>query len=392
MVIVRVHLLAIVLACGFAALALAEPPEQITEQEWAAIQQAEAARVAAIEKVYGTVVAVYGPDKQGGGSGVLIDPQGYALTNYHVVAAAGSTGTAGLADGKLYPWELIGVDPGGDLALIQLHRDDPFPWAPLGDSHQVRVGDWAMAMGNPFLLAEDQKPTVTLGVVSGVHRYQPGVGVNELVYGDCLQVDSSINPGNSGGPLFNLHSQIIGVNGRGSFEERGRVNVGLGYAISSRQMQRFLPDLLAAKTAQHGALDAVFGLRNGRVICHTINLDSPAAAAGLKLGDELIRWNGNAVRTANEFTNVISTLPADWPVTFVVRRGDEEQTITLRLLPLPYRGKPSTDSPRPADPNAERTPEELPLAIRKSVEERNRAACRLLDERWRKLVSLEPDS
>src|SRR5687768_1391889 len=134
-----------------------------------------------------------------------------------------------------------------------------------------------MAMGNPFVLAEDQRPTVTLGIVSGVNRFQEGSGMNQLVYGNCIQVDSSINPGNSGGPLFNSAGQIIGINGRGSFEERGRVNVGLGYAISVNQVKNFIPELLATKIAQHGTLDAVFGNRSGQVICHTLNLDSPVA-------------------------------------------------------------------------------------------------------------------
>src|SRR5207237_5136646 len=133
------------------------------------------------------------------------------------------------------------------------------------------VGDWSMAMGNPFVLAEDQHPTVTLGIVSGTHRYQPGDGLNTLVYGNCIQVDSSINPGNSGGPLFNLRGEVIGINGRGSFEERGRVNVGLGYAISSKQIKNFIPELLATKIVQHGTLDTVFGNPQAGVLCHHLN-------------------------------------------------------------------------------------------------------------------------
>ncbi|MCU0879162.1 MAG: trypsin-like peptidase domain-containing protein, partial [Pirellulaceae bacterium] len=214
----------------------AEPASAIESSDLAAVKAAEAARIRAIDSVYGAVVAIYGNDRQGGGSGVLFDPAGYALTNHHVVAAAGDNGWAGLADGKLYRWKLIGTDPGGDVAIIQLAGTEPFPTAPLGDSERVRVGDWAMAMGNPFTLAEDQRPTVTLGIVSGVHRFQEGSGLNQLVYGNCIQVDSSINPGNSGGPLFNLQGEVIGINGRGSFQERGRVNVGLGYAISSNQV------------------------------------------------------------------------------------------------------------------------------------------------------------
>lgn len=326
--------------CLGARVAWAEP---LNPSELAQVKAAEETRIQAIQAVYGAVVAIYGNDRQGGGSGVLFDESGYALTNHHVVAAAGVSGWAGLADGKLYRWRLVGADPGGDVAIIQLQGKDRFPTAPLGDSTKVRVGDFAMAMGNPFVLAEDQQPTVTLGIVSGVERFQPGSGMNQLVYGNCIQVDSSINPGNSGGPLFNLHGQVIGINGRGSFEERGRVNVGLGYAISANQCQTFVPELLSTKIAQHGTLDAIFGTREGKVICHTLNLDAPIARLGLQLGDELLAFEKQPIRTANQFTNLLSMLPAGWPceVTFT-REGNEPRTVFVRLTALPY------ESARPA--------------------------------------------
>ena len=139
----------------------AEPSEtELTGEQLDLVKAAEAARINAIAKVYGAVAAIYGNDRQGGGSGVLFDEAGFALTNHHVVAGAGVEGWAGLADGKLYRWKLIGTDPGGDVAIIRLAGKEKFPAAPLGDSDRVRVGDWAMAMGNPFTLAEDQKPTV----------------------------------------------------------------------------------------------------------------------------------------------------------------------------------------------------------------------------------------
>jgi S1-C subfamily serine protease len=329
----------------------AEPAEALTADERSAVRAAEEARIAAIDAVYGSVVAIYGNDRGGGGSGVLYDPAGFALTNHHVVAGAGVEGWAGLADGKLYRWRLVGTDPGGDVAIIQLQGKERFPTAPLADSERVRVGDWAMAMGNPFVLAEDQRPTVTLGIVSGVHRFQPGSGLNQLVYGNCIQVDSSINPGNSGGPLFNLHGQVIGINGRGSFEERGRVNVGLGYAISANQVRNFIPELLATKVAQHGTLDAQFGNRLGGVICQTINLDSAAAKAGLALGDRLISFEGVKIEDANQFTNLVSIYPAHWPVALTFEHEGTQKSIVVRLTPLPYepivREQPKTEGPKP---------------------------------------------
>ncbi len=317
--------------------------ETVTAEQMKLVRAAEARRVGAIDRVYGAVVAVYGENRQGGGSAVIYDPSGFALTNHHVVAGAGKSGWGGLADGKLYRWTLVGTDPGGDVAIIKLTGKDRFPAAPLGNSDLVRVGDWAMAMGNPFLLAEDQNPTATLGIVSGIKRYQPGAGLNTLVYGNCIQIDSSINPGNSGGPLFNIQGEVIGINGRGSFKERGRVNVGLGYAISSNQIKNFLPELLATKIAQHGTLDAVFDDREGKVVCETINLDAPVADLGLDLGDELLEFEGVKIDNANQFTNIISTLPAEWPAHLVFRHKGEEKDLWVRLYSLPYK----TQKPQP---------------------------------------------
>jgi serine protease Do len=347
-----------VIACSgfttsFAAAAdpITAAADTISEAELAAVRAAEASRIAAIDKVYGSVVAIYGNTRQGGGSGVLFDPGGYALTNFHVVAGAGSEGWAGLADGKLYRWDLIGMDPGGDLAIIRLKGKDRFPAAAIGDSNQVHVGQWAMAMGNPFVLAEDQKPTVTLGVVSGIQRYQFGAGGNTLIYGNCIQVDSSINPGNSGGPLFNMQGEVIGINGRGSFEERGRVNVGVGYAISAEQCKNFLPDLLATKLPMHGTLDATFGDRKAGVLCEQINLDSKIATeGGLALGDRLVEFAGHSIKTANHFHNLICTLPAGWPVEVVYEHNGRRRSAWVRLAELPYAQQPKQKRPTPRKP------------------------------------------
>lgn len=311
--------------------------DRLTEAQWTQIDAIEQQRIKAIESVVGSVLAIYGENRQGGGSGVVIDPSGIALTNHHVIMGAGISGWGGLADGQLYHWKLIGTDPGGDVSLIQLEGKDSFPFTRLGDSDQVKIGDWALAMGNPFVLTEDQYPTVTLGIVSGVHRYQPGAGANQLVYGNCIQVDSSINPGNSGGPLFNFSSQVIGINGRGSFRDRGRVNVGLGYAISSNQILNFIPDLLATKLVEHGTLDASFSDRQGKVVCSTLNQEANVAGQGLALGDELLEFEGQAIKSANQFTNLICTLPADWPAQLTIRKADQSRIeINTRLLGLPY--------------------------------------------------------
>lgn len=399
--------LAVVLAAGLAVADDVPKPARktpsLTAEELNDVRAAESARVAAIGRAYPTVVAIYGNDRQGGGSGVLFDPAGYALTNHHVIAGAGESGWAGLADGKLYRWQLMGTDPGGDVAIIHLQGRNDFAHAPLADSETVRVGDWAMAMGNPFLLAEDQRPTVTLGVVSGVHRFQPGEANNMLVYGNCLQVDTSINPGNSGGPLFNILGHIIGINGRCSFEERGRVNVGLGYAISSNQARQFVPDLLATKLAQHGTLDVIFGTRTAGVVCQSMNLSSPAARAGLQLGDRIVSFEGVPIKTANELTNWISTFPADWPVSLTYERDGEQKTIRVRLTALPYnipkqpepkpegpkKDEPKKDEPPPGEQARPMSPDPLARYSEGKIRwlDRNQAVCKTWIARWRKSLN-----
>src|SRR5690349_7025469 len=133
--------LSLVLLLVVASLSLAQvKPAEIAVDDLAAVKAAEGARIAVISKVYGSVVAIYGNDRKGGGSGVLYDPAGYALTNHHVVAAAGDEGWAGLADGKLYRWKLLGTDPGGDVAIIRLQGRTDFSPAPIGDSETVKVG------------------------------------------------------------------------------------------------------------------------------------------------------------------------------------------------------------------------------------------------------------
>src|SRR5262245_48251629 len=158
---------------------------------WAAdladVKKAEAERIAVVAKVRPAVTAVFSASMEGGGSGVVIDPDGYALTNFHVVSDNKAL-KCGLADGVLYDAVLVGLDKVGDVALIKLlpkekikgpdgkEIDKPFPFVALGDSDAVQPGDWSLAMGNPFLLAADFTPTVTFGIVSGTHRYQYPAG------------------------------------------------------------------------------------------------------------------------------------------------------------------------------------------------------------------------
>ena len=146
-------------------------PEARAADVPATVREAEATRVATVARIAPAVLAVYQRSTPGGGSGVLITHDGYALTNFHVVGED-QFFKCGLNDGNLYDAVLVGVDPTGDVALIKLQGRDDFPTATWGDSDAVRVGDWVFVLGNPFLLASDFQPTTTYGIVSGVHRYQ----------------------------------------------------------------------------------------------------------------------------------------------------------------------------------------------------------------------------
>ncbi len=292
----------------FAAGSDTSGPDELGEA-LAIVRDAEAKRVALIDRIAPSVVCVYDKGERGGGSGVLIDPEGYGLTNFHVVRGmmGDRRGRGGLNNGWVYDIEVLGVDPIGDVAMFRMLGRDRFPFTSLGDSGLVRAGDTAIVLGNPFVLSEDQSPSVSYGIVTGTQRYQGGTkGV--LTYTDCLQVDAPINPGNSGGPLYNDAGEIIGINGRISINTRGRLNVGFGYAISSNQIARFVPTLRAGLLARHGTmslgLDDVEGV--GLVI-QEVPRGRAGDRAGLMPGDVLVAFDGQPTPTLNRYVSLMGT-------------------------------------------------------------------------------------
>jgi len=340
---------AVVISCATAAWAQ-EPLDP-------ALAKAEQERIEAIAKASRTAVSVFARGGRGGGSGVVITPDGYALTNFHVSKPAGNHMKCSMADGRLYDAVIVGIDPTGDVALIKLLGRDDFPHAELADSDEVKVGDFCFAVGNPFLLATDFQPTVTWGIVSGVHRYQYPAGTL-LEYADCIQTDASINPGNSGGPLFNAKGQLIGINGRGSFEKRGRVNVGVGYAISINQIKHFMGYLRSGRIVDHATL----GVRassgdEGRVVVTEILDTSDAYRRGMRYGDVITAFGGRPINTVNAFKNVLGIFPKGWraPITFL-HDGKEISTF-VRLqgvhskeeLIKKISGRPQMPQPKPGD-------------------------------------------
>jgi S1-C subfamily serine protease len=291
----------------------------------------ETSRIAAISKAKVSAVSVFVPGGAGGGSGVVIDPQGFALTNFHVSSPAGSFMRCGMSDGNLYDAVIVGVDPVGDLALIKLFGPDEFPTAVLGDSRRAQSGDWCMVIGNPFLLATNLQPSVSWGILSGVERYQYPAGTL-LEYADCLQTDAAINPGNSGGPLYDANGDLLGIVGRASFEKRGRVNVGVGYAISIQQAKNFLGYLHSGRIVDHATLGAtVVTDPDGGVRVSNILESSDAYRRGLRYSAEILEVDGRPVETANDVQNILATLPNLWRVKLSYRLEDKTVSTLVRL-------------------------------------------------------------
>jgi len=330
---------------------------------------AEQARIAAISKAVKTAVAVFANEGNGGGSGVVISPDGYTLTNFHVAQPAGSYMRCGMADGRLYDAVIVGIDPTGDVALIKLLGRDDFPTAVMANSDDVKIGDWCFAVGNPFLLATDFQPTVTYGIVSGTHRYQPPAGTL-LEYTDCIQTDAAINPGNSGGPLFNANGDLIGINGRGSFEKRGRVNVGVGYAISINQVKNFLGCLKSGRIVDHATLGATVAMgERGSVRVSNILESSDAYHRGLRYDDEIISFAGRPIDSPNAFKNILGIFPKGWQVPIVFRHDGQQRIATVRLTGVhgeeeliqlltrkPKQEEEPPEGPRPGQPGEPKRP------------------------------------
>jgi len=317
-----------------------------------AVIEAQNRRIAVVDTVAPAVVAIFGASGGGGGSGILISPDGYALTNFHVTSSVGNFMKCGLNDGVLYDAVIVGIDPTGDVALIKLLGRDDFPTSLLGDSDTLKVGDWVFAMGNPFLLATEFQPTVTYGIVSGVHRYQYPARTF-LEYTDCIQVDASINPGNSGGPLFNDGGELVGINGRASFEKRGRVNSGAAYAISINQIKHFMDHLRSGRIVDHATLGATVSTEpDGSVVIAGILKESEAYRRGLRLDDEIVSFAGRPIRSVNQFKNILGIFPKGWKLPLVYRHEGRKHEIHVRLRGLHHKSKlmPQQRRPRQLEP------------------------------------------
>ena len=234
-------------------------------------------------------------------SGFIISPDGYVVTNNHVVAPGNRQATVEairvtLPDRKEYVAKLVGRDTASDLALLKIDSPTPLPFVRFGDSANARVGDWVVAIGNPFGLGG----TVTAGIVSAVHRVT-GQGANDRF----IQTDASINQGNSGGPMFNLRGEVIGINSQ-IFSQSGG-NIGIGFAIPAEDAKPIIDTLMKGEQVRRGYIGvgiqplsddiaAALGLpKNSGEIIGRVEPGGPAAKAGLRPGDVVTRVNGTAV-------------------------------------------------------------------------------------------------
>lgn len=272
------------------------------------------------------------------GSGVIVDAvKGYVLTNNHVIDGADDIQVT-LSDGRTLKGKFIGSDPDSDVALIQIPAER-LAALPLANSDQLRVGDFVVAIGNPFGIGQ----SVTSGIVSAMGRSGlRGVGVQ-----DFIQTDASINPGNSGGALVNLRGELVGIN-TAIYSPSGG-NVGIGFAIPAKLARDVMRQLLAYGEVKRGSLGVdtqdvtadlapMLGLKaaKGAVVTRVL-ASSPAAAAGLREGDVITSLNGKPVNAANELANLEGLLPVGTQVTISVLRESAPLTLTATLKPTELR-------------------------------------------------------
>ena len=274
------------------------------------------------------------------GSGFIIRPDGAIVTNAHVVAGATRISVA-MRDGTTYPARLVGIDETNDLAVLKIDARN-LPVAPLGTSTNLLIGEWAIAIGNPygFILANTE-PSVTVGVVSGTGRNLAAQSEGSGVYVDMIQTDASINPGNSGGPLVNAMGEVIGVTSS-IFSPSGG-SIGIGFAIPINRARRVAEDLLAHGVVRRpwvGIQPLLSRAQSGRtrpggVVVASVVPGSPAEKSGIRAGDVLVRSRDRALRNPYDWYAELLELRVGESDTIVVRRGSREMPVSVSVVDLP---------------------------------------------------------
>jgi serine protease Do len=268
------------------------------------------------------------------GSGFIIDASGYIVTNNHVIDDAKDIEVT-LTDGSEYPAKLIGTDPKTDLALLKVESKTPLPYVPFGDSDKLRIGDWVMAVGNPFGLGG----TVTAGIVSARGR-----DIHGGPYDDFLQIDAAINQGNSGGPTFGLDGSVIGIN-TAIYSPSGG-SVGIGFAIPSNLAKPIIAELKEQGHVDRGWLgvsiqeltpDLTQGMDldtdEGALIA-SVQEGSPAAEAGLQAGDVVVGFGEHDITSPKDLSRVVAETASNTTVAVKVRRDGSERVIDVTIAEM----------------------------------------------------------
>jgi serine protease Do len=265
------------------------------------------------------------------GSGFVIDKSGYIVTNNHVVEG-GKKITVKFSDGHEYEAKLIGTDPATDIALLKVKADRPLPAVEFGDDRQARVGDWVIAVGNPFGLSN----TVTAGIISSIGR-----DVGNGPYTDFIQIDAPINRGNSGGPTFDIQGKVIGMNSM-IFSPSGG-SVGIGFAIPSSTIHDVVAQLQAHGHVSRGYLGveiqsitpemaASFSNKSMKgAIVASVTPGGPAAQAGFMPGDIVLAVNGKPVEDSRDLTRRVASLPAGASAAFTIVRNGVSKNLNAKI-------------------------------------------------------------
>jgi len=274
------------------------------------------------------------------GSGVLIDAEGYILTNEHVIDQADKI-TVTLPDGRKFKAEIKGQDPRADLAVIKISAHN-LPVAALGDSDKLKIGQWVVAIGNPFGFAmENPEPTVTAGVISALHRSLGRTSMRDKDYNDLIQTDAAINPGNSGGPLVNLKGEIVGIN-VAIFSTSGGYQ-GIGFAIPANSAKRIVSRLIEGKKILYGWLGVTvqdltddlvnyFGLtdKNGVLVAQVLE-NGPAQKGGIKESDVIKKFDNLDINSVRELLSAVGKTEVGRKVKMSVVRDKKELALEVQI-------------------------------------------------------------
>jgi len=273
-----------------------------------------------------------GPQRQSGlGSGFIIDSNGTILTNYHVVNDAQKISVT-VSDGKTYDAKVVGKDQKSDIAVIKINAGRELPAVTLGDSDRLEVGEWVMAIGNPFGLDH----TVTSGIVSAKGR-QIGAGP----YDNFIQTDASINPGNSGGPLLNLRGEVVGIN-TAIFSQSGG-NIGIGFAIPSNSVKDLLPQLRDKGKVVRGYVGATvqkispeiaesLGLKQtGGALVADVVRGGPAEKAGLKVGDVIVEFDKKIIKDSADLPAAVARVAPGTSVQLKIAREGKQISLPITV-------------------------------------------------------------